>query len=88
MWFEPLLGPNFMPNFRKIVRAVSEINPSQTDERTNGRTDGTDSISPFGLQPGTNNYICCMKDFVSVLFLLTGPKLEDTGFNSRPKTKK
>ena len=26
MWFEPLLGPNFMPNFRKIVRAVSEIN--------------------------------------------------------------
>ena len=42
MWFELLLGPNFMPNFRKIIRAVSEINASLTDGRTNGRTDERD----------------------------------------------
>ena len=35
-----------MPSFGKIVRAVSENEPK--------RTDGSDSIGPFGFQPGTN----------------------------------
>ena len=35
-----------MPSFGKIVRAVSENEPE--------RTDGGDSIGPFGFQPGTN----------------------------------
>ena len=39
-----------MQNFRKILRAVSEISEGRTD----GRTDGTDSIGPLGLRPGTN----------------------------------
>ena len=37
----------------KIVGAVSENEPG----RTNGRTDGGDSIGPFGFQPGTNKVI-------------------------------
>ena len=40
-----------MPSFGKIVGAVSENEPERTDERT----DGGDSIGPFGFQPGTNN---------------------------------
>ena len=38
---------NFMPNFRKILRAVSEISEGRS-------THGTDSIGPLGLRPGTN----------------------------------
>ena len=43
---------NFVQNFRKILRAVSEKKRDGT-----GRTDGTDSISPFGLRPGTNKQL-------------------------------
>ena len=46
------MAPNFIPNFRKIVRAVFEI---CRYPRTDGRTHGGDIISPFGFQPGTNN---------------------------------
>ena len=35
--FEPLLSPNFIPNFRKILGAVLEI---CRDARTHGRTHG------------------------------------------------
>ena len=35
--FLPLLSPNFMPSFRKIVGAVSEINSLRTDGRTDGQ---------------------------------------------------
>ncbi len=56
MWSEPLLGPNFVPNFRKIVIVVSEINAS-LKKWTNRQTNGTDSISPFDLQPGNNYYM-------------------------------
>ena len=41
--------PYFVPSFGKIVRAVSENELGRTD----GRTDGGDSIGPFGFQPGT-----------------------------------
>ena len=36
--FLPLLSPNFMPSFRKIVEAVSEINSLHTYENPNERT--------------------------------------------------
>ena len=42
--------PYFVPSFGKTVGAVSENEPGRTDERT----DGGDSIGPFGFQPGTN----------------------------------
>ena len=35
--FLPLLSPNFMPSFRKIVGAVSEINSLRTDGRTDAQ---------------------------------------------------
>ena len=35
--FLPLLSPNFMPSFRKIVGAVSEINSLHTDIRTSAQ---------------------------------------------------
>ena len=44
--FHPLLVPNFMHNFGKILRAVSEIIRS-------GRMDKGDFIWPVGFQPGT-----------------------------------
>ena len=50
MTFEPLLSPNFIPNFGKILGAVFEI---CRDVRTHVRTHGTDSIGPFGFKPGT-----------------------------------
>ena len=43
--------PYFVPSFGKIVGAVSEKLPLRTD----GRTNGGDSIGPFGFQPGTKN---------------------------------
>ena len=43
--FSPLLSPNFMPSFRKILGAVSEIN-CVTDARTHDRTDEGDIIEP------------------------------------------
>ena len=48
--FEPLWMPNFMPSFRKILRAFFE---KSRYERTDGRTDKSNSIGPVGLQPGT-----------------------------------
>ena len=54
--FEPLLVPNFIPHFRKILGAVLEIcRDVRTYVRTYGRTHGTDFIGPFGFQPGPNN---------------------------------
>ena len=43
---------NFVQNFRKILRAVSEKKRDRRTGQTDG-TDRTDSISPFGLRPGT-----------------------------------
>ena len=43
--FLPLLAPNFMPSFGKILGAVSEIN-CVTDGRKNERTDKGDIIEP------------------------------------------
>ena len=38
--FEPLLSPNFIPNFKKILGAVFEIcRSARTDGRTHGRTE-------------------------------------------------
>ena len=42
--FLPLLSPNFMPSFRKIVGAVSEINSLRTDGRTDTRTYGRTKV--------------------------------------------
>ena len=44
--FLPLLSPNFMPSFRKIVGAVSEINSLRTHERTDERTNKGEIIEP------------------------------------------
>ena len=51
MTFEPLLSPNFIPNFGKILGAVLEIcRYGRTDTRmhgrTYGRTDGGGIIGP------------------------------------------
>ena len=46
--------PNFMPSFRKILRAVFE---KSHYERTDGLTDKTDSIGPSGFQLGTKKSI-------------------------------
>ena len=54
--FLPLNVPYFMPNFRKIVGAVSEIiRDGRTNGRTDGRTNGGYFIGPFGFQLGTKN---------------------------------
>ena len=45
--------PYFMQSFRKILGAVSEKLPEQTDRLT----ERGDSIGPFGLQPGTNKNV-------------------------------
>ena len=52
--FLALNVPYFMPSFRKIVGAVSEIIHYG---RTDGCTDGGYFIGPFGFQPGTNKLI-------------------------------
>ena len=52
-----------MPSFGKIVGAVSENEPERTDERTNGG----DSIGPFGFQPGTNNECVISKIYIFLL---------------------
>ena len=44
--------PNIPENFRTIPWTVSEI---KRDERTNERTNETDSIGPSRLKPGTKN---------------------------------
>ena len=44
--FLPLLSPNFMPSFRKILDAVSEINSLQKSGRTNWRMDKGDITEP------------------------------------------
>ena len=48
--FEPLLSPNFIPNFKKILGAVFEI---CRYARTHVRTHGSDIIGPavFNLGP-------------------------------------
>ena len=43
--FSPLLSPNFMPSFGKILGAVSENN-CVTNEQTHRRTDKDDIIEP------------------------------------------
>ena len=48
--FLPLLSPNFMPSFRKIVRAVSEINSLRTYEHT----DKGDPIEPVAFAGSTS----------------------------------
>ena len=48
--FLPLLSRNFMPSFRKIVGAVSEINSLRTD----GRTHKSDITEPFAFAGSLN----------------------------------
>ena len=47
--FEPLRCPNFIPSFKKILRAFFQKSCyAQTDRWTHGCTDKTDSIGPSG----------------------------------------
>ena len=47
--------------YPKVSERLNERFPSKsvTDGRTHGRTDKTDSIGPFGLQPGTKKCAKC-----------------------------
>jgi len=63
--------------FQKILRAVSEI--------SEGRMDGTDSIGPLGLRPGTNN-AHIIEGYSQVLHVYTNSMSLAIYFSQCPKT--
>ena len=72
LFFLPLLPPNFMPSFRKIVGAVSEINSLHTSEHTStqGWSHRTDRFRWFNIiSPQTDRWY---QDH-SILFLNPSP---------------
>ena len=52
--FLPLLSPNFMPSFRKIVRAVSEINSLDTYIHPYIHTSKGETIEPVAFAGSTS----------------------------------